>query len=419
MNSAHAEVTSGSSSAEYGKQVSTEFGVKGSYGAFDGAAQASLESISTQRHKQYRRTSNIKFRHQHMSLDVFEPWSLLSPAAKKFLLNAPIDRLHDRLGDFYALEITLGGVFQQTTIATMFEGEESFQAEARIQASYDAIVAAADISFSKGGISTKKQGNETFESRLKALGGDTSIFLKLNGHNREDLQIEWANSFRDHENDFPVGFRLAPIWDLLDSEDMNPAKAQELKRLMTDKWSSVTMPNFPGIPHSDVEPVFTMLEERHFPVSGNCLMRAQGASSNLPVDNSPYTIEAWVMPDANVGNGGIVSYGDRSTGRYQALRFYGASGLHAYWWSRDLSSPVLPSLADGQWHHVATTWDGQTRRILVDFVEVARNDMTGFNVVRTDNFCVGSSNELSEPYRGRMRGLKIWTVARSGNQMSR
>jgi len=250
MNSAHAEVTSGSSSAEYGKQVSTEFGVKGSYGAFDGAAQASLESISTQRHKQYRRTSNIKFRHQHMSLDVFEPWSLLSPAAKKFLLNAPIDRLHDRLGDFYALEITLGGVFQQTTIATMFEGEESFQAEARIQASYDAIVAAADISFSKGGISTKKQGNETFESRLKALGGDTSIFLKLNGHNREDLQIEWANSFRDHENDFPVGFRLAPIWDLLDSEDMNPAKAQELKRLMTDKWSSVPMPNFPGIPRS-------------------------------------------------------------------------------------------------------------------------------------------------------------------------
>jgi len=149
-------------------------------------------------------------------------------------------------------------------------------------------------------------------------------------------------------------------------------------------------------------------------------MRAQGASSNLPVDNSPYTIEAWVMPDANVGNGGIVSYGDRSTGRYQAFRFKGgASGFRAYWWSRDLDAHGLPSLADGQWHHVATTWDGQTRRILVDFVEVARSEMTGFNVVRTDNFCVGSSNELSEPYRGRMRGLKIWTVARSGNQMSR
>jgi len=166
------------------------------------------------------------------------------------------------------------------------------------------------------------------------------------------------------------------------------------------------------------EPVFTMLEERHFPVLGNCLMRAEGSNSNLPMDNSHYTIEAWVMPDGNVGSGGLVSYGDQTTGRYQAFRFNGASGFRAYWWGRDLDATGLPNLADGQWHHVATTWDGQTRRILVDFVEVARKDMTGFNVVKTDNFCVGSSNFGREPFRGRMQGLKIWRFARSGNQMS-
>jgi len=169
------------------------------------------------------------------------------------------------------------------------------------------------------------------------------------------------------------------------------------------------------------EPVFTMLEGRHFPVSGNnCFMQSEGANSDLPVDGSHYTIEAWVKPDSNIGNGGLVSYGDRSTGMYQAFRFKGgASGFRAYWWGRDLDATgLVTSLADGQWHHIATSWDGQTRRILVDFLEVARTDMTGFNVVRTDNFCVGSSNEGSEPFQGMIQGLKIWKVARSGDQMS-
>src|SRR5678815_4524120 len=84
--------------------------------------------------------------------------------------------------------------------------------------------------------------------------------------------------------------------------------------------------------------------------------------STLPAGNSPYTIEAWINPTV-MNSGAIAAWGTFGTAnRVNAFRL-SPTGLVNYWWANDLS--VTVNLV-GDWHHVAATFDGTTRRILVD-----------------------------------------------------
>lgn len=84
--------------------------------------------------------------------------------------------------------------------------------------------------------------------------------------------------------------------------------------------------------------------------------------------NSGYTIEAWVKPEGSVSVSGIAGYGTYGTNNeVNGLRFSGPSTLVNYWWGQDLMVNT-PNLADGNYHHVAATYDGTTRRIYVEGV---------------------------------------------------
>jgi len=125
------------------------------------------------------------------------------------------------------------------------------------------------------------------------------------------------------------------------------------------------------------------------------------------------------MPDEDVGHGGIVGWGDwGNQGAVQAFRFAGAGRLKNNWWGNALVADTAKTLADGQYHHVAATWDGSVRRLFVDFREVAQQAATGYVVLRKDNFCVGRAN-ANEHFRGRIKDLKIWRVARSAIELRR
>jgi len=134
-------------------------------------------------------------------------------------------------------------------------------------------------------------------------------------------------------------------------------------------------------------------------------------ASALPTNMSPYTLEAEVKTTAST-NQGIISWGNFGTAnRVNAFRTQGGSSLVNYWWANDLTkSTGGVNLADGAWHHVMAAFDGTTRSLHVDSSEIGSDTpTTSLAVTKTDNFCVGSSNN-GEYFKGQIRNIKVWDV---------
>jgi len=119
----------------------------------------------------------------------------------------------------------------------MMQGDTSSSVQAELTANYDAVFSSASASISSGGSSSYKTSKHTFQTRVGTFGGKSSIWARLSKDNFDAVQQMWAESIND-KNQFEVEFKLVPIWTLLDNDDMDRAKAQELKRYMLQKWKS-------------------------------------------------------------------------------------------------------------------------------------------------------------------------------------
>ncbi|MBI3866960.1 MAG: right-handed parallel beta-helix repeat-containing protein [Verrucomicrobia bacterium] len=135
------------------------------------------------------------------------------------------------------------------------------------------------------------------------------------------------------------------------------------------------------------------------------------SSPNIPVGMSAYTIEAWIKPNT-MHVGAITSWGDRTNSRANVFALT-PTGLINYWWANDLSA-TTPNLS-GAWHHVAATFDGITRRILLDGVVLA-SDFPGFHGGTNTAFQIGSAFS-GQFFAGQMDELRIWDVGRSAAQI--
>lgn len=135
-------------------------------------------------------------------------------------------------------------------------------------------------------------------------------------------------------------------------------------------------------------------------------------SSNIPIGNAVYTIEALIKPTVHATNG-IMGWGSFGSGnQVNALRLSSGNIIYNYWWGNDLSINTTTTLADNLWHHVAATFDGSTRKIYVDGVLKGQDSPSGHNVPNTANFRIGSTN-LGEYFNGNIDEVRIWNVARS------
>ena len=136
-----------------------------------------------------------------------------------------------------------------------------------------------------------------------------------------------------------------------------------------------------------------------------------GTVPNLPAGNSTYTQAAWFKPTA-LGARGIVGWGNYGVSRQvNALRLFDSgNGFRHYWWGADLDATNLSTnFLDGNWHHVATTYDGTTRRIYLDGAQVIQ-DTPGANNAGTANFRIGSTNN-AEFFSGSLDDVAIYNTA--------
>ena len=141
--------------------------------------------------------------------------------------------------------------------------------------------------------------------------------------------------------------------------------------------------------------------------------------SYLPVGNSSYTQSVWFKPDVVSGGGGLVGWGDYgSSRRTNALRLYeNSGGFRHYWWGADLDcTGTQCPISTGTWYHVASTWDGTTRKLFVNGV-LKRSDTPGANNATAANFHIGKTC-CSEFFNGLIDDVAIYTRALSAGEVA-
>ena len=141
--------------------------------------------------------------------------------------------------------------------------------------------------------------------------------------------------------------------------------------------------------------------------------------SYLPVGNSSYTQSVWFKPNVVSGGGGLVGWGDYgSSRRTNALRLYeNSGGFRHYWWGADLDcTGAQCPISTGTWYHVASTWDGTTRKLFVNGV-LKRSDTPGANNATAANFHIGKTC-CSEFFNGLIDDVAIYTRALSAGEVA-
>ena len=142
------------------------------------------------------------------------------------------------------------------------------------------------------------------------------------------------------------------------------------------------------------------------------------ANPNIPIGSAPYTLEAKIKPDVH-GNNGIIGWGNYGTNNQTNALRLGLGGptgfvIYNYWFGNDILAPV-PNLADGNWHHIAATWNGTARIIYLDGVKVAEDFPSPASIPHNGSMQVGSTCPWcgGEFFDGKIDEVRVWNIARS------
>ncbi|MBL7932290.1 MAG: choice-of-anchor D domain-containing protein, partial [Bacteroidia bacterium] len=142
------------------------------------------------------------------------------------------------------------------------------------------------------------------------------------------------------------------------------------------------------------------------------------ANGNIPVGNSPYTLEAKIKPDVH-GVNGIIGWGNFGTNNQTNAFRLGTGGstgyrVYNYWFGNDIYMDV-PNLADGNWHHVAATWDGTTRKIYLDGTLMNSDNPGSNSVPNNGSMFIGMTCAWcgGEYFDGQIDEVRVWNYART------
>ncbi|WP_317897305.1 LamG-like jellyroll fold domain-containing protein [Aurantibacillus circumpalustris] len=137
-------------------------------------------------------------------------------------------------------------------------------------------------------------------------------------------------------------------------------------------------------------------------------------NGNIPVGFTPYTIEAKIKPNVH-GMNGIIGWGNYGTlNQTNALRLGPSNTINNYWYGNDIQV-TGPNLADGNWHHLAATFDGIARRIYIDGILYGQDFPTAHTVANNANMRIGSTCTScgGEFFNGSIDEVRVWNIART------
>ena len=128
------------------------------------------------------------------------------------------------------------------------------------------------------------------------------------------------------------------------------------------------------------------------------------------------TLEAWVKPElgntvqnvicksSSAQNTGYIIRTDNNWTSFVTYMFIGGG------W-QTISAP-FPAV--GQWHHIASTYDGTTIRLYLDGVEVNSQAVAGVITTNTNPLALGQQTGfINEWYSGTMDEVRVWNITRT------
>jgi hypothetical protein len=136
-------------------------------------------------------------------------------------------------------------------------------------------------------------------------------------------------------------------------------------------------------------------------------------TQNIPVGNSNYTISVWFNPDS-LGTKGLIGWGGYGTNNaVNAIRLT-ATGIENVWEGNNLS--VTTSVSTGNWHNVVATFDGTTRILYLDGVQIGSDTPTNHNVTTSSNMTIGRTDS-SQYFDGKISFVQIFDYAITSDQV--
>ncbi|MCA9490718.1 MAG: hypothetical protein KC621_12395 [Myxococcales bacterium] len=144
--------------------------------------------------------------------------------------------------------------------------------------------------------------------------------------------------------------------------------------------------------------------------------------SEVPTGASPYTIEAWVLPDNTATPLGIMGWGAEvgaSAGQRTALKTQDGSGatdtVALDWQGSPFAATSPVELYDGAWHHVVGVFDGTARHIYVDGQWVD-SLVDGTAALTAESFQIGSAGH-TDYFRGELDDVRVYDVALTAGEV--
>lgn len=143
-----------------------------------------------------------------------------------------------------------------------------------------------------------------------------------------------------------------------------------------------------------------------------------------------FSLEAWVLQEATVATGTIISKGDMKVGAGNQRGYHlklNNSFPNLVWYDNagamqiNLVSPY--AITNNRWYHIASTFDGTTARLYIDGVEVANGAPAAAPVTGTEKCLLGASFDSDTPttpkhyFDGFIDEVRVWNVGLTATQL--
>jgi RHS repeat-associated protein len=130
------------------------------------------------------------------------------------------------------------------------------------------------------------------------------------------------------------------------------------------------------------------------PASGQIM----GPTDGLPTGNSARSAEIWFK--ATTGTPQLFEWGSIGTDTSFGLVIHSSTQLEVEDWTSVVYMTAASSVLDGNWHDVATTYDGTTAIVYVDGSSIGSTSFGHTMVTTTDRLTIGGDVAGEEPFAG-------------------